>query len=1003
MRKNKPIFAKMGSMSKKFWMSACLLGALCSSAGFCAESAKIQFQLGSRAYREGRKDAALQEYRYFLKRFPDHEKAAQAQFMIGEIFFTQKKYAQAADCYMKVAGLPGSQNWTDPAAYRLGECYHNMGDFEEAGAYFKKVMHSSRSTLQGEAAYGMAMTELASRRYDEAENTLLDLMSNHPAYEHEPKVLIALGLISLDKDNLKSALQHFERGGDDPGCVYFQGVCALRSDEILKATEAFQKVIRLAPDSVWAAKASYQKGECFYALKQFDLAKASFEQLYASGSSELKPFALYRLACVDYRQKKTQAAEEKWNRLIRDYPESELVPGANMLLADVHLLQGRTAKAMSELETLLSVDALAMDAAYKMVWANAQENQYDQALGGSKKFLDQYSWGLLAAKMQLIQGFCLQGLGQQQKAMKVYQTILDNTPSFPALEQVLYLLTRTYFEAGAYDRILTHAYPLSKQILKSPNEWQAEITYWTGRSYEKVGQYAESRRILEAFAQRFPKSPLLPYVHQGITAAALGQGDPDGALESETAALTLALQNEVTVVAKSALLNIGHMHFNREEYLKASAVYDQFLSRYPNDVMAPQALYQNGLALYRSEAYAKAARKWEELITRFPNNTLGPEALLQVAKTHFGLGDYLAAMTSFNLLIQKYPSSDLVPEAQFQVGQSYFNQGNLPAAVSQFKEFLKRYSENARATDARGMLETCYYRMGKESNNFDLLMREFPSSPLVADVYWELGSQAFGKKDYAQARLQFQKILLNFSSTSLANKAFFYQAECYYFQDQLDQAAPGYERFVRDFPTDPLAKSALFRLAVCRFKLEQYDQSVELFNEFLTTYPADPLARDAAANLPLCYLKLDRSKEAFDAFSRFLALYPKDPQVPSVHFQIGSLLEAQNDCRQAVLHYQKAQASGPDRIAALFQEGRCQEKLHMTAAQRQAYEQLTVQAPASDPRRMAALGWLASFYEESGQTAKSVASLKQIVQYSSDPEVVRIAQEKIKQLKGNKL
>jgi len=69
------------------------------------------------------------------------------------------------------------------------------------------------------------------------------------------------------------------------------------------------------------------------------------------------------------------------------------------------------------------------------------------------------------------------------------------------------------------------------------------------------------------------------------------------------------------------------------------------------------------------------------------------------------------------------------------------------------------------------------------------------------------------------------------------------------------KAIEQYERLLSEFPTPQVAEKARFNLAVCRLDLEQYDLARAEFEDFIDSYPLSERADNALYMIGLSYLR----------------------------------------------------------------------------------------------------------------------------------------------------
>ncbi|MDP2808241.1 MAG: tol-pal system protein YbgF [bacterium] len=89
---------------------------------------------------KGNYDLALAGFNEFIKRFPKHDLADNAQYWIGEGYYAQKKYEPALTEFEKVVGnYPGKDK--EPAAlYKMGLCLQEMGDKAKSRQYWQLLV-----------------------------------------------------------------------------------------------------------------------------------------------------------------------------------------------------------------------------------------------------------------------------------------------------------------------------------------------------------------------------------------------------------------------------------------------------------------------------------------------------------------------------------------------------------------------------------------------------------------------------------------------------------------------------------------------------------------------------------------------------------------------------------------------------------------------------------------------------------------------------------------------
>jgi TolA-binding protein len=975
-------------------------------AGFVNPDAERLFVVVSEAFQLGKYESAIAESRNFLRQFPRHQKAASAQYIKAESFYLQKRWPEASAEFKEFIDTNrGSENANliVSARFRMGECLFNLKKYLAALDHFAWVGKSPNDVLRAEALLGSAYCHLARRENAKAESYFVKLLESHTGYAKLPRVIVPLALLYMERGEFQSALTLLERAPGDAACLYYRGVCQRLLNRVIASAVLLKDVVDNDVDRVWTDKALYQMGESYFQSKEYPLAYDSFRRIYKNEfQSPLRPFALFRMGCVDFQNGNFEQAELNWTQLVKEFPQNLSGPAGQYLLAEISLRQGELAKAIPGFSALVTNNDYTMDAQFKVIWSLAVQGQYDVAIAKADRFLKDFEWGELHAKVSLIKGLCQMRMGKPDDAIVTFQFIIDRYPNTAYFDKSLYLMAVTLAQERRYAEVVTHVYTFLKRAPATPTPWQAETYYWVAEAYYNIEQFELARETYELITKNYRSSPLVPGAMLGMAASLSRLGRYDEAADMQVRARDLSSELGLADAKKTGLLDSADVFFNKREYERASSFYEEFITKYPDDSRTERALYQAGLSLYRQEYFTDAIAKWNTLLARFKTSRYAPDALFQSGRTFFGLGQYSQAYQSFRKLTELYPESPLAKEAMLQMGQCFYNAGDIPRAIDQYNAYMKKYPEDEKSNEVQELLQMAYYKQGKKEGDMKGLVTAFPQSKFTADIYWELGAEAYNRKDYDRALDYFERLILDFPNSSQAMQAFYYKADSNFLKGNYTAAVNTFKNFIANYPQDALSMDSRFKLAVSYFSLKDYGQAGIAFNDFQEAHPSDPKARDAALNIPVCYTKANRPFQAIDAYNAFLRRYPNDEKTSYVQMQIGQLYESAEDYMKAVETYKKVPMDEQDVFEATFNMGRCYEKLKAPTEQKKAYETLRRLSPKDNTFRLAGLALLGEIYEREGEIAQAIAIYSDIASFSGNAEWRAIAQQKVKELKGGK-
>ncbi|MDP8220879.1 MAG: outer membrane protein assembly factor BamD [Candidatus Stygibacter frigidus] len=158
----------------------------------------------------------------------------------------------------------------------------------------------------------------------------------------------------------------------------------------------------------------------------------------------------------------------------------------------------------------------------------------------------------------------------------------------------------------------------------------------------------------------------------------------------------------------------------------------------------------------------------------------------------------------------------------------------------------------------------------------------------TADNYFAMGK-------YKKAIPYYQKIV-NESSTILLADSQMRLADCFFFRKEYIDARFEYEEFIRQFSDHPEVARAFFQIGVCYYKLSldaHYDQddtfsAIDAFSEYIDRYPFDENKNEALKYIKDCRYKL-LEKKYHNGYA-----YYKLSDFPSALLYFNEIIELNN-------------------------------------------------------------------------------------------------------------
>jgi TolA-binding protein len=974
--------------------------------------------------RAGHEDALLDVFKSISDQFDNEHRAIGTAYTTAEVLYHQQRYDDAAQNFETVISKGKKYAYlSNSARLRLADSLIIRGDYEGALASARDVANTNNKFLAAEAWFVISRAYLALGKLDRSDEAFKSMLTVNPTYGSLLKVDMLAGLLAFEKGDFPQAVSYFQKHPDDIPSLYYSIAAYCQNKDIAKAVSSYQSLLARAKQGSWVDRARILIGEAIYQSHDYDLAMTFFGPVSRRDATpDLRVLALYRLACIDFQKKNYTRSELTLQNLLREYDRHPLRTNWLYLMATIPVYErdwtrtirdeGKHAAGKGEMiaPTSIPPDQLVPEAEFRVIWAYMALGNYHEVTHRTDKFFRKYPKNSLTGYALLLQGVAFDQLSDLDKAIDSYQTLVDLFPQSPAAGKAVYLMTLSLHRAQEPTRIVSALNHLNENLqsnaeLKS-DAWRKNTLYWIAEGYYSIQDWKHAEDTFTKFVELAPESAMIPYALQGLAASLAAQGPDnlDKAKIYEQQAVARAQELGNSAVASDAKFQMGKIYFNQKQYDQSLQNFDAFVHESTNTVRMAEALYDSGLALFNQQYYSEALARWKQIIDGYRFSPFRSLAYLKTGQTQFGLGKFDQAIAAYQALAANYPNSPEAQEAQFQIIQSYYNKGDVRGAFQQFMAFKSAYPADERIKGLAELLLGAYQAQGDNnlhSRELGELLRSSPGSGRASEILWQRGAGLFNKKDYAAAQKYFQRIMLSYPNDEYAGQAYYYNAECYFFLNNMDEAASAYKSFYINYPADKMVPQAMFQVGVSFFQKKDYQKAAEGFDAFLKKYPQNPLSKDASINVALCYRKAFKLDDAIRSYQNYLMLFPGDAKVPFVKLQIGIIHASKGNYTGAIQDFEGIPSGTAERTEGQYRIGDAYENLHKNESAIAAYQRLMTLGPRDNDYRIAGLLQLAKLLEGKGSGGQTLAGVyREIANSSKNQEVVLMAQQKLKELQG---
>jgi len=248
--------------------------------------------------------------------------------------------------------------------------------------------------------------------------------------------------------------------------------------------------------------------------------------------------------------------------------------------------------------------------------------------------------------------------------------------------------------------------------------------------------------------------------------------------------------------ADRALLLLGEKFTRADRPDEARALFERFLSQYPNSRLRPEVELAIARAYSQEANWEAALQKYENWLQRFSTNELRATAEFNYAHVNSQAGRLTNALNLFTNFLARFPTDTNAPMAKYWVGAFYFDQKQYADAEYQFQDFLRLFQNTNWAVgpliyEARMMSVRCATarQAYNSAHQYCLDIGNDKKCPpeLMCEAFFALGdvlvqevadpAQPFG--NFEQAITAFNKVVQLFPTNSRVPLAWGRIGDCY--------------------------------------------------------------------------------------------------------------------------------------------------------------------------------------------------------------------------------
>ncbi len=619
------------------------------------EKSEINKIVGESYFNLGQYDKAipyLKEYKGKIGKWTNTD-----YYLLGYSYYKQNDYPKAIEQFNKI--IDGNNAVAQNAYYHLAECYLKTNKKQEALNAFRNASQMDFKPQIQEDAY-LNYAKLSYEIGNPYENvadvlqTFVKRYPNSPENKNVKKLIVsayvtandyegALKYMQTEKLNIKNEVYQ--------KVAFQRGVQLFNEAKYQPAIDVFNKSLTNRVNPMYAAKATYWKGEAEYQLNNFPEAIQDFikfKSLNDANKTEEFQSVDYQLGYTYFKKKDYTQATDAFSKYIKNTNVAiEKRNDAFLRLGDTYFVTSQYAKAIDAYQNAAKLVSKTADyALFQAAVSNGFINKNDQKVSMLNQLISSHQNSAYVDDAHYVLGTTYTTMNQDVKALESYDNLIKNYPTSSFVPRAL----------------------LKKGLI-----------------YYNDNQPNKALEVYKLAVKNYPNSPVAQEAVQNARQIYIDTGRVD---EYAAWVKNLDFVNVSNTELDNDMYEAAEKQFVMNEYAKSIPAFKKYLQSFSNGIHALQAHF------YLAQALENQGQKDETIIhyqyvANQSQNEFTEQALVKLSQIYLDTKDWSKATPILQKLEQVADHSQNVLYAQSNLMKSYYNSENYAQAVIYADKVLK--------------------------------------------------------------------------------------------------------------------------------------------------------------------------------------------------------------------------------------------------------------------------------------------------------------------------
>ncbi len=418
--------------------------------------------------------------------------------------------------------------------------------------------------------------------------------------------------------------------------------------------------------------------------------------------------------------------------------------------------------------------------------------------------------------------------------------------------------------------------------------------------YELGNPFENSTEVINKYLKKYPQTIYKSELEDLLVNSYITSNNFEGAIK------IMEKNGETnTKPYQKAAYYRGLELINEGDYVQAKQIFDKVLKSGFEPKYRHLAKFWKAEADYRLHNFNDAKLGYEEFAISNDYKFLAEGKMVNynLAYTYFKLKDYTNAATYFDKFIKTKPNSKLLKDSYLRLGDSQFASKQYWPAMDAYNKAIRM--RGADADYAAFQKAISYGFVGKNNKKIDDLntfLSSFPTSKLVPDALYQLGSTYMNTNNSSKALIAFERLLNQHPKSRFTPVVLLKQGLIFYNGSVNDKALAKFKKIVQDFPNTPIAHQAAENIK--NIYIETSD--INTYTAWAKKYPwinvSDTELDDAVfATAEEKYMGVE--PEALTEIEKYLRQFPSGLHTLKAHYYLAKLYQKKGKKGRSAQHY----------------------------------------------------------------------------------------------------